>query len=60
MRNNKNNFFHELTPLANKIRKITKMPPKLSEAKDVPAIMEKRSKKLERRLEFAKKAGQLK
>lgn len=43
-------FFDELTPLANKLAKIRDAtPPRLSTAKDVPAIMAKQAAKLARR-----------
>lgn len=56
----KRHFFHELTPLAEKLREIrAETPQRLSLAKDVPELMEKRSAKLQRRAERARKAGQL-
>lgn len=63
MRNNKTaygrTFYNELTPLANAIRAKTQTPPRLSGAKDVPALLDKKAAKLKRRAEAARKAGLL-
>lgn len=59
MRHNRNSFYHELSPLANKLEQIrAETPPRLSEAKDVPEIMAKCAAKLKRRAERAKKEKQ--
>lgn len=59
MRHNRNTFFHELTPLANRLAQIRdETPPRLSTCKDVPALMEKRAAKLARRAERARRGGE--
>ena len=58
MRHNRNTFFRELTPLANKLAQIREAtPPQLSTCKDVPEIMAKRAAKLARRAARAKSAA---
>lgn len=43
-------FYHELIPLANRLAQINAAtPPRLSTAKDVPALMDKQAAKLARR-----------
>jgi hypothetical protein len=59
MRHNRNTFFRELTPLAEKLAQIREAtPPQLSACKDVPDIMAKRAAKLARRAARAKKESQ--
>ena len=58
MRSNRNTFFRELTPLANKLEQIRQATPApLSTCKDVPEIMTRRAAKLARRAARARSAG---
>jgi len=64
MRNNRTHrgrtFYKALSPLANAIHAVTAMPPRLSEAKDVPTLLDKQAAKRQRRADRARHAGQLK
>jgi len=64
MRNNRTHrgrtFYEALISLAKAIAAVTATPPRLSEAKDVPALLAKQAAKRQRRADRARHAGQLK